>query len=105
MFPVAEKNGADVVFINGETGLQDGCKAFFILIMLYDGGLDFQRDLGIGDNRGKKQCVGTAAFRAFDTAYTQTERLVPHLDRAHVRAIFDQAGTAPAGTFQLMEGK
>lgn len=103
--PVAKKDGGDVVFINGETGLQNGGKVFFILIMLYDGDLDLQWDLRIGDNRGKKQCMGTAAFRASDTAYTQTERLVPRLDCAHVGAMPDKAGTASTGTFQLMKGK
>ena len=68
----------------------------------------FQSNLGIRNDQGKKDSVGTAALSAFETLYRKREPvrvIMRDLDTAVIMPIADQAPGTFAGTHQFMDRK
>jgi len=76
MQPEGTDNGGNGIFVNTGLGVQDFLIAGAVLVRLCNGGVDFQRDLGIRDNGTEEECMGMMAGGAEDAGNLQRDDLI-----------------------------
>lgn len=96
--PVRAYDGRDRILIDQGMFGKELLVAGTILIALYNRGLDRKRDLGIGDDRRKQECVGMAAGLAQDPCDPEQEGRIPLSELPGITSIPDQAAEMAAGT-------
>ncbi len=97
MPPEGTDNGRNGIFVNTGLRAQDFLIARAISVSFCNGGVDFQRNLGIRDNRTQKECMGMAAGVAENAGNPQRDDLIVQTQLPGITAIPDQASGVPAG--------
>ena len=94
---VVSDNRLDIVLINGRVLLTDSIDIRMFFHGDADAPLVIQRDLGIGNDGGRKKGMGHPALRTADPAYPQPYRPAVLLDIALIVAMNTETGRMTTG--------
>lgn len=105
VMPVRADHGRNGIFVNKGLGSEDLTVAGFLFIAQGNGSLYGKRDLGIRDNRRKKERMGMSTGIAENPCNAKRDDLVSHPDFTEVSTIPDQGAGVSAGAGDLVEIK
>ncbi len=95
MPPEGTDNRGNGIFVNTGLRAEDFLIAGAVFIRLCNGGMDFQRDLGIRDNRTQKERMGMVAGAAEDACNPERDNLIFQTQFPGITAIPDQTSGVP----------
>lgn len=88
---VVSEDGFQVIFVNTDLSVQQRGKAGLMFSSNDSTDVQAERDLGIGNHRGKKEGMGVSALFTVDPDDRECDYRISKLDSALINSMTDQA--------------